>query len=192
MAISALGYACISASNVDKWERFACEVMGLQGRRSDDGALLLRFDQRDWRFRIEQGDDDDVTVLGWECFTEADFNDTLARLDVDARPDPQLARARGVRGLATFIDPAGFRGELFWGPTERTDQPFASPLGVAGFVTGDQGLGHIAVTTPHVDAFVDFYLKLGMKVSDYIDMQMGPNLLPLTFMYCNASGRVRS
>lgn len=185
MAISALGYACIGSGKLDQWEQFACGVMGLQSRRTDDGALLLRYDVRDWRIRVEPGTEEDVTVLGWECLNESDFDDTLARLGRDASLDPGLAKARGVRALARFVDPAGFNGELYWGPTEVTDQPFASPIGVSGFVTGNQGLGHIAVSSPNADAFIEFYLRLGMKVSDYIDMRMGPDILPLTFLYCN-------
>lgn len=185
MAISALGYACIGASNLDNWQQFACNVLGMQARRSEDGALLLRYDNRDWRLRIEQGSEDDITALGWECSTQAEYNDTLAGLGAEAAPDPDLARDRGVCGLATFTDPAGFRGELYWGPTERTDQPFVSPIGISGFVTGDQGLGHIAVATLAAEEFVAFYLRIGMNISDYIDMRIGPNVLPLTFLYCN-------
>ncbi|WP_070157244.1 hypothetical protein [Sphingobium phenoxybenzoativorans] len=96
MAIAALGYACIRTGNIDKWEQFATGVMGMQARRADDGAVLLRYDVRDWRVRIEEGAEEDVTVLGWECQTEAEFVETLAQLGDKASIQPEQAKALSV------------------------------------------------------------------------------------------------
>lgn len=185
MAISALGYVCIGTSDPDAWARFACEVMGLQARRAEDGALLLRVDRRDWRLRIEQGSADDITIVGWECASRTDFEETLALLGDAATLDPALARARDVCGLARFTDPAGMACELFWGARDRTDRPFASPLGVS-FVTGDQGLGHVVFVAPDPARYEAFYTSLGFRISDYIDMEIAPGfVLPVSFMHCN-------
>lgn len=186
MAISALGYVCIGASDLDAWERFACDVMGLEARRANDGALMLRVDRRDWRFRIEQGSEDDITVVGWECDSQDEYEATLALLGDAATVDPDLAKARGVCGLARFTDPAGTACELFWGACDRTDAPFASPLGVSGFVTGEQGLGHVVIVTPDPAGYEAFYKGLGFRISDYIDMEIAPGfVLPVSFMHCN-------
>lgn len=185
MAISALGYVCIGASDLDRWEVFGRDVLGLQVRRSGDGALLMRADSRDWRFRIEQSDQDDIVAVGWECAGEAEYRALLAQLGDLACESPELAAQRGVCGLARFVDPSGTHCELFWGASERTDQPFASTHGVSGFVTGEQGLGHVVLVTPDPAAYAAFYQRLGFSVSDCIDMRMGPGVLPITFMHCN-------
>jgi len=185
MAISALGYVCIRASDLKAWERFGVEVLGLQAVVSD-GSLLLRVDNRAWRFRVDLGDEDDVVGVGWECASEADYLATLAHLGDSATVDPVLAAARGVRALARFTDPAGMACELHWGPTDAPHQPFTSSAGVNGFVTGEQGLGHVVIVTQDPAGFEAFYKGLGFSVSDYIDMRMGPDfVLPITFMHCN-------
>jgi biphenyl-2,3-diol 1,2-dioxygenase len=186
MAISALGYICVRARDLPAWERFATGVLGLQAQRDADGALLLRADSRSWRFRIEQGDEDDVTTVGWECTSEADYLATLAKLGDRATINPALAASRGVRALAQFTDPAGMACELHWGPTDAPHVPFASPLGVSGFVTAEQGLGHVVIVAADPAGYEAFYKDLGFSVSDYIDMPFGPDLvLPVTFMHCN-------
>ena len=185
MAIGALGYVCIRASDLGAWERFGTGVLGLQAVASD-GAVLLRADSRAWRFRIEQGDEDDVTSVGWECTSEAEYLASLAQLGDNAVVDPALAAARGVRALARFTDPAGMACELHWGPTDAPQRPFASPTGVNGFVTGEQGLGHVVIVAPDPAGYGAFYQGLGFAVSDFIDMPMGPDfVLPITFMHCN-------
>lgn len=186
MAISALGYIIIGASDLDAWERFACGVMGLEARREEDGALLLRADSRDWRFRVEQNSIDDIVAVGWECSTEAEYHATVKNLGGDALEDTALAKARGVCGLTRFTDPAGVACELFWGASERKNVPFASPLGISGFVTGKQGLGHVVIVTPDPPGYADFYKRIGFHISDFIDMRMGPDMvLPVWFMHCN-------
>jgi len=187
MAISALGYVCVRAQDLAAWERFATMVLGLQAHFDADGALLLRADSRGWRFHIEQGDEDDVTSIGWECSSEAEYLATLAKLGDRAVINPALAALRGVRGLALFTDPAGMVCELHWGPTDSPHLPFASPTGVGGFVTGEQGLGHVVIVAADPAGYEAFYKDLGFSVSDYIDMAIGPDLvLPVTFMHCNS------
>jgi biphenyl-2,3-diol 1,2-dioxygenase len=186
MAICALGYVCISSRKLDEWKQFAEEVLGLEVSAEKDGGLLLRLDDRPWRFRVEPGDLEDISAIGWECRSEQAFRDALGVLGQIAEEDPNLAEKRNVRGLARFTDPAGLVCELFWGPSEDGNRRLVSPVGVSGFVTGAQGLGHVVVATPDPVAYHEFYQKLGFSVSDYIDIEVGPNMvLPVTFMHCN-------
>lgn len=186
MAICALGYVCISSRKLDEWKQFAEEVLGLEVSAEKDGGLLLRLDDRPWRFRVEPGDLEDISAIGWECRSEQAFRDALGVLGQIAEEDPNLAEKRNVRGLARFTDPAGLVSELFWGPSEDGNRRLVSPVGVSGFVTGAQGLGHVVVATPDPVAYHEFYQKLGFSVSDYIDIEVGPNMvLPVTFMHCN-------
>ena len=188
MAIAALGYAGIAARDLGAWQLFAETILGAQVD-TDGGCLALRVDERAWRVLIEQGEADDLSFLGWETAGADSFAESLAALtalDVAAELRPDLARRRGVRELALFVDPAGVTCELYWGATTRLEKPFISPTGISGFVTGNQGLGHAVIAVADPAGYEAFYKQLGFAVSDYIDMAMGPDMvLPICFMHCN-------
>lgn len=76
--------------------------------------------------------------------------------------------------------------ELYYGPTQLSHSPFVSPTG-ARFVTGQQGLGHLALATVDLAATRGFYLDLlGFRQSDMIRMAMGPDShIDLEFYFCN-------
>jgi 3,4-dihydroxy-9,10-secoandrosta-1,3,5(10)-triene-9,17-dione 4,5-dioxygenase len=79
-----------------------------------------------------------------------------------------------------FPGPCDIRTELFCG-RRLADIAFISPLGV-DFVTGDQGLGHIVMKTPHIQPAVDFYCEvLGFRLSDTADYPWGT----FHFLGCN-------
>ena len=75
------------------------------------------------------------------------------------RGDAALATARGVTAIAWFHDPFGFRHELVTGQ-KRGAAPFAAGHEISGFVTGDQGLGHIVLIVPDLNEATDFYVDL--------------------------------
>ena len=65
--VTQLGYLGINTSDVNAWERFATQVLGLQAnRREDDGSLSLRMDEYQRRFTLYPGGNDDVAYLGWQ------------------------------------------------------------------------------------------------------------------------------
>jgi 2,3-dihydroxybiphenyl 1,2-dioxygenase len=94
---------------------------------------------------------------------------------------------RGVVDLIVCRDPDGLQVELFVGPTLVTEKPFVSKAGPSRFVTGEQGLGHIVLSTPDIAAFRAFYCEiLGFRLSDYIRMNLGPDqAIDLEFFHCN-------
>jgi 2,3-dihydroxybiphenyl 1,2-dioxygenase len=63
-----------------------------------------------------------------------------------------------------------------------------SPRGLAGFVTGAGGVGHVVIAVDDAAATERFYCDLlGMRVSDYIAYEREPGaLVRLTFLHCNA------
>jgi 2,3-dihydroxybiphenyl 1,2-dioxygenase len=101
--------------------------------------------------------------------------------------DRQLAVARGVTDLFSCLDPQGLRVEVYYGPTERNESPFASPVGVSRFVTGDEGIGHVVLTTPDIASSRRFYQDLlGFRLSDTIRLKIGPEMtLDMEFYHCN-------
>ena len=61
MVVSQLGYIGIGVSDVDKWEEFAQEVLGMEvSDRAEDGTVYLRMDELHHRFALYPTGLDDV------------------------------------------------------------------------------------------------------------------------------------
>src|SRR5438093_11680629 len=143
MSVTQLGYLGLSVSNVDEWERFATQTLGLQANgREADGSLFLRMDEYHHRFIVHPTGKDDVAYFGWEVATEGALQALAAQLTaagVAVRPGtPADAEARRVAGLIKFADPSGTPSEVFYGPRVTFDKPFQSPRPISGFKTADQ------------------------------------------------------
>lgn len=183
MSVSALGYVGLCVSDRVAWRRFACDVLGMMPGSSED---RLRIDSRDWRIALHEGGKDDLAYVGFEVATSGELRELEQRMGAAGLPveraDPDLLKTRGVVELVTTEDPAGLAIELFCGLMDRGDVPFRSPAGTSGFVTGEQGLGHIVLSAPEIERFRSFYSDvLGLRLSDRI--VMGP--VTLEFLHCN-------
>ena len=190
MAVSALGYLGFEVSDLPAWRTFATDFLGLMDVSGSRDELKLRLDSRDWRIAVSPGPADDLAFAGFEVADSEAMEKVLARLksiDVKATPDPALAKKRGVTALATCTDPSGLAVEIYHGATEAFETPLISPAGVRGFVTGEQGLGHIVLYAADVQKTLRFYTQgLGFRLSDHIDMRLAPETtLELTFLHCN-------
>lgn len=171
--VVACSYLGISHPDPDEWRTFATAGLGAEATpESTADRLLLRVDERAWRFWIERGEAS-VLFAGWEVGSDAALERLVDRLRkndvaVDLRPD--LAKVRGVERLAVASDPAGLQLEFFHTPVS-TARPFVSATGTR-FVTshqmsGDMGFGHIVVAYHDVAAAARFYLDLlGFRLSD--------------------------
>jgi 2,3-dihydroxybiphenyl 1,2-dioxygenase len=191
MTIGSLGYLGLAVKDAAAWRGFATGVLGLMPGEAAGGALRFRLDDQAWRIAVEPGEADDVAFLGFEVAGAAELEALSARLTGGGVPvgprDPELIADRGVIDLIACHDPDGMRVELFYGPTQRTEAPFASPAGVPGFVTGAQGLGHVVISTRDIAAARSFYRDLlGFRLSDVIRMRGGPRGgFDLEFFHCN-------
>jgi hypothetical protein len=59
--ITGLGYVGLGVKNVDAWESFGTQILGLEnGGRTDDGRQLLRMDEYEYRFALHHDDADDI------------------------------------------------------------------------------------------------------------------------------------
>jgi catechol 2,3-dioxygenase-like lactoylglutathione lyase family enzyme len=67
--ITQLGYLGINVGDLDRWEAFARDILGLQAAR-EDGVLYLRMDERQYRFALHAGPQDDLAYVGWEVADE--------------------------------------------------------------------------------------------------------------------------
>ncbi len=187
-AVCELGYIELGVSDRDAWQNYATTVLGIAAETSD-GALLLKIDDGLWRIRIEQSGEDDIRCAGFRVNNEATLEAISTRLSnmgvsvIDA--DQTEASERGVDLLRYCDDPSGMRVELYVGA--RADGgSFESPQGVSGFVTGEQGLGHIVLFVDDEQAAVQFYQQgLGFLLSDHITMGPPGREFTLTFLHCN-------
>jgi len=189
--IRCLGYIGLTVSDMDAWTQFGCSILGLMREVGDDGETRFRTDAQAWRIALHQGVEDDLAYVGFEVAGSAELDDMRRRLAdaqiVFSEADATLLQTRGVTDLISCSDPEGLRVEIYAGPSERTEAPFTSPVGVSGFVTGDQGLGHIVLTTADIANARHFYQDLlGFRLSDIIHMQINPSFgFDMEFFHCN-------
>lgn len=191
MSIGSLGYLGFEVKDAAAWAAFATGVLGLMSAEPAGESRRFRLDDLAWRVAVEPGEADDLAYVGFEVAgpTElAAVGERLSEAGVTVgNGNPELLAERGVLGLISCQDPEGLTVEVFYGPTLRTETPFASPAGVTAFVTGDQGLGHIVLSTKDMSAARRFYQDiLGFRLSDIIRMRAGPQFsFEMEFYHCN-------
>jgi biphenyl-2,3-diol 1,2-dioxygenase len=194
--ITQLAYLGFEVSDLPRWERFASDVLGFAvspGPRGvgNSDTRLLRMDANRYRFILTEGAADDLAFAGWQSPNAASVEAFGAHLNAKGvawswASDDELA-LRGVHRMLHFTDPTGNRHEVFCGPQLASDR-FVSPSVASGFVTGDEGLGHIVFSSASYPASVAFAEDvLGLSLSDKIRLQMGPGMaFEVTFMHANA------
>lgn len=168
MHITSLGYMGVFCEDLEAWREFAGGVLAMQVQPVHAG-LALRIDAKVHRVLVHAGPG--VPYLGWEVADASALEAAashLRRHGVQVQPPTRAEQAaRQVAGLLWFIDPLGYRFELFHGLADA-DQPFQPPRPLNGFRTGALGLGHAVLSTPDIDAVVPFYRDvLGLRLSDY-------------------------
>jgi 3,4-dihydroxy-9,10-secoandrosta-1,3,5(10)-triene-9,17-dione 4,5-dioxygenase len=185
--IRTLGYIVIGTRDLEAWRGFACDGLGLMATLSPDAgdALHLRCDDRPLRVRLEARDREGLVAVGWELADRSMFQaaiDALAREGVEVeRCSDEVCASRCAREVVSFRDPTGARHELYHG-TIYDHRPFVSPVGGAGFRTGDLGLGHVVLPAANVVEASDFFQRvLGFRLSD--ELNQGP--VRLAFLRCN-------
>jgi 2,3-dihydroxybiphenyl 1,2-dioxygenase len=190
-SVAQLGYLGLNVSDLDQWEQFATNVLGLQSNgRGSDGSLSLRMDEYDRRFILSPGADDDLALLGWEVTNAEQLAALAAQLKaagVEVRAGTSAeTEARRVVELIKFVEPSGIACEAYYGPLMSFERPFNSARPISGFVTGAMGLGHVLFQVNDYQQSVAFYRDvLGMRITDYIQMKMGETSRTLAFFHCN-------
>ncbi|WP_299573657.1 iron-dependent extradiol dioxygenase HsaC [uncultured Williamsia sp.] len=194
--ISSLGYMRIEATDVAAWREFGLKVLGMiEGTGAVDGALYLRMDDFPARLVIVPGELDRLASAGWECPDAAALQDVRDRLSAAGvvyreAKDEELAD-RQVVEMIVFSDPSGHVLEAFHGVALQ-HRRIVSPYGHR-FVTGEQGLGHVVLTTDDDRAALEFYRDvLGFRLRD--SMRLPPQAVGrnegdevpwLRFLGCN-------
>jgi 2,3-dihydroxybiphenyl 1,2-dioxygenase len=115
------------------------------------------------------------------------LQEMLARLHAAGLPVRYVggaeAAGRGVEDFWEFQGPKRLRFELFTTPLRST-----APLRMqaSGFVTGDMGLGHFAMTTREPEAALGFFQGIfDARLSDTIEDRLNGVTLELSFLRLN-------
>ncbi|VVE17976.1 VOC family protein [Pandoraea nosoerga] len=170
--VLSLGYVGISTSRLADWADFGTQFLGFEIADKSTGTLSFRMDEAAQRFQLEAGQNGTIQHLGWQVEDAHALQEIAARLDAAGihvrQGDAVLAAQRGVRELIWMLDPAGNRVELFWGQ-EMASTPFVPGRNIAGFRTGNLGIGHAVLTCRNVEQVLPFYTELlGFGISDYV------------------------
>ncbi|MCY4668708.1 MAG: VOC family protein [Rhodococcus sp.] len=196
MGIRSLAYMRIGATDMAAWREYGLKILGMiEGKGVDAESLYLRMDDFPARLVIVPNDTDRLLVSGWETANAAELQDIRDRLSAAGVPFKegtagQLKGPRVVEMIA-FEDTSGNSLEVFHGAALE-HRRIVSPYGHR-FVTGEQGLGHVVLTTDDDDASLRFYRDvLGFKLRD--SMRLPPQMVGrpadgdpawLRFLGCN-------
>ncbi|RFD26060.1 2,3-dihydroxybiphenyl 1,2-dioxygenase [Mycobacterium uberis] len=179
MSIRSLGYLRIEATDVSAWREFGLKVLGMaEGKGSDDSVLYLRMDDFPARMVIVSGEHDRLIEVGWECANAEGLQEIRNRLDVEDAPYTEATATeladRRVDEMIRFSDPSGNCLEVFHG-TALEHGRVVSPYGHR-FVTAEQGLGHVVLSTRDDAETLCFYRDvLGFKLRD--SMRLPPQFV---------------
>src|SRR5579875_4081404 len=184
MPVRSLGYIRISAQDLAAWRRFAGEFLGLMETSEGDGALRYRMDDHPPRLVVAAGGENRVEAVGFQVTGPEELVALSGAVEAAGAKvvalDAPEARDRGVTEAVRFDDPAGNPLELYWGPAlqhRRAENPL-----VSGFVTAEQGMGHVVITAPDTGEAYRFYTTvLGFRARN--TMRLGDQTL--WFLGCN-------
>jgi extradiol dioxygenase len=176
-----LGYVGVEAAEPKLWAELGPNIFAFGlAEPGDDGTVYLRIDDRHHRIAIHPGEQDRLSYIGWEVAREEDLVD--AELELTAagvgvtRGSPEECVERRVEAMVHFSDPAGLRHEIFYGAEDRY-RSFVPGRPHRGFVTGNQGMGHLVVVVPDADAMHQFLVNtLGFRMTDVTTSPLGKAL----------------
>ena len=186
-----LGYLGVGTEDLLAWKKMASEVFGMQIVPGDTtSTCYLRIDDHHHRIELNEGGPQDVQFVGWEV-PDASALEAVAKQLVDGGIDVKAGSRDGAdqRRVVEFIkcvDPSGIPTEIFYGHPVNP-QPYQPSRAGSGFKTAGEGLGHILVHAPDIDASVRFYRDLlGFRVSDFTTIATPNGPLRLAFLHCNS------
>jgi len=177
--IRSLGYLRFESTDVAAWRDYGLKVLGMvEGKGETDGALYLRMDEFPARLVIVPGTHDRLSEAGWECANAAGLQEIRNALDLEGVPYKEATAAeladRRVDEMIHFVDPSGNGLEVFHGAALE-HRRVVSPYGHR-FVTGEQGLGHVVLTTKDDAESLHFYRDvLGFTLRD--SMRLPPQVV---------------
>jgi extradiol dioxygenase len=169
IGILSLGMIGIETRSPGSWRDFACDILGLgvSGTQDTNAPLYLRLDDRHHRIAVHLGDREAIAYLAWEVKDSVAFERAVGllreRVDVRMGNDAECAD-RKVTAFVSIVDPAGNRHEIYHGAHYRAKSFYPSRRH-AGFVTDEEGVGHVVLGVPEMQSFHAFCMNvLGLNL----------------------------
>ncbi|MEE6165930.1 MULTISPECIES: VOC family protein [unclassified Mycolicibacterium] len=183
-----LGYIVIETDKFADWRRFGREAIGLHLDDALPDVVRFRLDDNECRFLLQRGPAEDVTTLGWHVDDHGTFDEILRRVTGHGVPvadgTEEESALRGVERLVRFPGPNGLIQEVF--TRARTGSAPLQMVVRGGFVTGESGLGHVAITTRKPHQMRGYYHTVfDARLSDYIDETISGVKFKIRFLRVN-------
>jgi len=182
-----MGYAVVESQRLEDWRRFLKLGLGLHLESETDELLAFRMDHHERRLMIQRGGAEDIVAVGWQLRDAATLQIVLQRLRdrgiAFEEGSAEDAAARGVKSLVRLLGPKAMTLELFVDAL-TSDGPLQ--MLASGFVTGDSGMGHVAITTRLPEKMLRFWQEIfDARLSDNIAPPMGGAILDVAFLRLN-------
>lgn len=182
-----MGYALIESNKLLDWKRFAQQGLGLHLAEATSELLAFRMDAHARRLIVTRGPAEDFVALGWQLRDQAALDVVLARLASRAIPvetgSAAEAALRGVKSFLRIRGPKGLPLELFV-EAVTTDEPL--DMLASGFVTGEAGMGHVAITSRKPEKMERFWQEIfDARLSDRVSQAMAGVMLDVGFLRLN-------
>lgn len=188
--VSQLGYVELRVMSLSEWERFgrAIGVQCVRREAAPDSEMLLRIDERDYRFWLKEDRADSLGAVGWEVPSAEAYSGVVNRarewgVEVE-ECDPSYAIERRYGRVARLRDPAGMPLEIGYAPIVGPAR-FERSRPISGFKADNLGLGHLFAYVPDIGEIEEFYKEvLGFRTSDYITWPEAD--IDAVFLRCNS------
>ncbi len=183
-----LGYVVIETEKFADWRRFGRDAIGMHLDDTLSDVIRFRLDDNECRFLLRRGPSEDVASLGWELDDHASFDQVLARVTGHGVPvtggSSEEAALRGVERLVRFPGPNGLQQEIFTRARTSTT-PLRMRAG-RGFVTGEGGMGHVAIVSKKPHLMRGYYNTVfDARLSDFIDETISGMKFKIRFLRVN-------
>jgi 2,3-dihydroxybiphenyl 1,2-dioxygenase len=183
-----LGYVVIETHRFADWRRFGRDAIGMHLDETLRDVMRFRLDDNECRFLLQRGPAEDVTALGWHIDDHNTFDEILTRVTGHGVPihegTAEEAALRGVERMLRFPGPNGLIQEIFT-RARRSDAPPDMAIR-GGFVTGEGGIGHVAVTSKKPHHIRGYYNTVfDARLTDYIDETISGLKFKIRFLRVN-------
>ena len=160
--VSELAAVTVDSTDLDAWQRFGSDFLGMSAERDGD-QLRLKMDDYPYRFLIRRADRDGIAGLTWVSRGAAALAEIRERWERGGGKSESIETRDWNSGEAhesyAFRDHHGVLHEVF-DVAPGGQSAYEPGDDVSGFVTGDAGLGHIVMfddvdqaNRVYVDAF---------------------------------------
>ncbi|MFF3984960.1 VOC family protein [Streptomyces sp. NPDC001797] len=182
-----LGYVVIETNRFADWRRFGTDAIGMHHDDLDTGLMRFRLDGHECRFLLRRGPAEDVVAVGWHLDDHTTFEQIESRVRAHGVPVVQgtaeEAKQRGVERLLRFPGPKGITQEIHTTPV-TTAEPLC--MLASGWVTGDSGMGHVAITSARPAVMRGYFSTVfDARLTDCIEETISGVKLRIRFLRVN-------